>query len=143
MRTKEEINHGFRKLIHCSMQVVEEKAEAVGLDKETAMRISAPFAGGMLQGHTCGAVSGALMIIGAKYGHHQEGDEAGNAAMSAKTVKFLEAFTARNGSTQCKDILGYDFSNPEEVAKAYESGVIFETCPQMVQDALAILEELL
>lgn len=52
----------------CSESVVMAFADRIGLAPETAARIACGFAGGMAQGKTCGAVTGAIMVIGMKYG---------------------------------------------------------------------------
>ena len=54
---------------NCSQAVLTAFCEEYGIDKKLAMRIACPFGGGM--GHTgqvCGAVSGALLVLGLKYG---------------------------------------------------------------------------
>ncbi len=61
----------------CSQAVFSTFAEKIGLDKETALRISGPFGGGMARmGDTCGAVTGAFMAIGLKYGKAKADDYA-------------------------------------------------------------------
>ena len=52
----------------CSESVVMAYAEKFGLERELAARITGGFAGGMAQGKTCGALSGAVMVLGLKYG---------------------------------------------------------------------------
>lgn len=52
----------------CSEAVVAAYAPLFGMARETAARISAGFGGGMAQGKTCGAVTGAYMVISLKYG---------------------------------------------------------------------------
>ncbi|MFZ5631777.1 MAG: C-GCAxxG-C-C family protein [Bacillota bacterium] len=54
----------------CSQALFSTCAVKLGLDRETAMKIATPFGGGMARlGETCGAVTGALMVIGLKYGN--------------------------------------------------------------------------
>ncbi|MCD8047359.1 MAG: C-GCAxxG-C-C family protein [Clostridiales bacterium] len=48
----------------CSQAVFLPVAEAMGMDSETAFRLSSHFRAGMLQGEVCGAVNGALMALG-------------------------------------------------------------------------------
>ena len=55
----------FEEGFNCSQAVVSAFAPELGLDRETALRVAAAFGGGMGRtGETCGAVSGALMVIG-------------------------------------------------------------------------------
>jgi len=120
-----------------------EWAEKLGCDRDAAARMAAPFAGGMFRGDTCGAVSGAMIAIGMKYGHCKPGDTEGNAAMIDKATAFQKEFIASNGSTICRELVGYDFSQPGELEKALESGKIFETCPGIVQSSLEILDKIM
>ena len=41
----------------------------LGIDEKTALKISSGFGGGMACAETCGAVTGAYMVIGMKHGH--------------------------------------------------------------------------
>ena len=143
MLTKDQINKGFVECIHCSQQVLMEWAEKLGYDRDTAARIAAPFGGGMFRGDTCGAVSGAMIAIGIKYGHCKPGDTEGNAAMMEKAAAFQKEFIARHGSTICRDLVGHDFSKEGELQKAMENGKVFEICPGMVQSSLEILDKIM
>lgn len=44
-------------------------ASDLGIDEKTALKISSGFGGGMACAETCGAVTGAYMVIGLKNGH--------------------------------------------------------------------------
>jgi C_GCAxxG_C_C family probable redox protein len=143
MLTKEQINKGFTECIHCSQQVLAEWAEKLGYDRDAASRMAAPFGGGMFRGDTCGAVSGAMIAIGTKYGHCKPGDADGNAAMMEKVAAFQKEFIARNGSTICRELVGHDFSKEGELEKAMENGKVFEICPKLVQSSLEILNEIM
>ena len=61
----------------CSSAVFSSFSEALGLHPETAKKISCGFGAGISKtGNICGAVSGAIMVIGLKFGKAKEGDEA-------------------------------------------------------------------
>ena len=70
---KEEIQELFVQGIDCSQVVACHFADEMGLSKEQARKVSACFGGGMMCGETCGAVTGALMVIGMKYGACKRG----------------------------------------------------------------------
>ena len=143
MLTKEQINKGFAECIHCSQHVLMEWADKLGYDRDKAARIAAPFGGGMFRGDTCGAVSGAMIAIGMKYGHCKPGDTEGNAAMMGKVAAFQKEFIARNGSTICRELVGHDFSKEGELQKAKDNGKLFEICPKLVQSSLEILDKMM
>ena len=143
MLTENQINEGFNGHLHCSQQVVREWADKLGYDRDEAMRMAAPFGAGLWNGDSCGAVCGAMMVIGKKYGHCELGDAEGNDAMIAKTREFNKEFIARNGSLACRDLVKYDFSKEGELEKAFMSGRISEFCPKMVIEALEILDDIM
>ena len=143
MLSREQITTGFRGRMHCSQQVLMEWAEELGYDREEAAKIATPFGGGMFRGDTCGAVAGAMIAIGMKYGNGTLGDTAKDDALQAKVKEFQDKFTARNGTTMCRELLGYDFAKPEERAEAMSNGKVMESCPKYVQDALEILDEIM
>lgn len=66
--TAEKVNEFYYQGFNCSQIVFSYGAEKLGLDKETALKIAAPFGVGMFNGETCGCVIGALMVLGLKYG---------------------------------------------------------------------------
>ena len=143
MISKAQINSGFKSCMHCSQQVLMEWAEELGYDREEAARMAGPFGGGMFRGDTCGAISGAMIAIGMKYGNGDPGDFEKDAAMIEMVKEFQARFIARHGTTICRELIGYDFSKQGEREKAKESGRISEKCPTFVQDALEILDEIM
>jgi C_GCAxxG_C_C family probable redox protein len=114
------------------------------MDRDTALKISQSFGGGMAhRGETCGAVTGALMVIGLQYGRTKAEDDEAKQKTYATVHEFIKRFEARHGSIVCKDILGYDVSDEEEFKKAQEEEVFQTTCPNLVQSAAEICEDLL
>jgi len=128
----------------CSQAVCSVFAEDLGLDREMALRVSCGFGGGMGHtGQTCGAVTGAVMAIGLKYGKVDAGDNRAKEITYAKVQEFKRCFCELHGSIQCEELLGYAISVPAELEKAREAGLFRERCPVFVRDAAAILEEIL
>ncbi|MBQ6470295.1 MAG: C_GCAxxG_C_C family protein [Lachnospiraceae bacterium] len=142
--SRDEIISLFAGHRHCSQVVMGQWAEELDLDEETAVRMMAPFGGGAFDGEMCGAVSGALAVIGARYGHYELGDAEGNQRMIAKVKEFKDAFKERFGTLVCRELLGeYDFSKEGDMQRAAESGIFMEKCTGFVGAALEILEEIM
>ncbi|MDR2183482.1 MAG: C-GCAxxG-C-C family protein [Clostridiales bacterium] len=141
--TADQIRKGFDGGINCAQQVAGTCAQVLGRDRDDVVRMAAAFGGGFWRGDNCGAVCGAMMAIGMKYGHCNPGDDEASDMVMAKTKEFADAFIGRNGSLACRDLVQYDFRQEGELDKAFESGRIDEFCPKMVQDALEILEKIL
>jgi C_GCAxxG_C_C family probable redox protein len=123
-------------------------AEQMGLDYQTAVKISAGFGGGMMLGSVCGAVTGAIMAIGLKRGG--VGMESGMAI--GKSVRdFTDRFKAQYKSVNCVDLTGFDpskidFNKPEVLAEMYKTAQAknqFGACVGYVKDATKIVTEIL
>ena len=140
---KETVIIQFRKGFDCSQVVLSECAQDLGIDREDAFRMAAAFGGGMGIGETCGAVVGAMIALGMKYGHCSEENMAQKDIMNSKRAAFIAEFTEKYGSCSCRELLGHDLSVPGESEKALEEGLFLDFCPQVVCDTLQILEELL
>jgi C_GCAxxG_C_C family probable redox protein len=126
---------------NCSQAVLSAYAE--GIDDETALKIASGFGGGMgRMADACGAVTGAFMVLGLKFGHASSDREA-KETIYARIRDFAERFKARNGSLVCRDLLGCDISQPEGLRRAADEKLSSVVCPKFVQDACEILEEML
>lgn len=127
----------------CSQAVAAAFAAEFGLDAATMLRVSAMFGGGIARsGDTCGAASGALMVLGLQYGATQP-DPAAKERAYEHGREFIARFRARNGAVDCRDLLGHDFATPEGRAAIKELKVTRAICPGLVASAVEILEEML
>ena len=134
----------FKKGFNCSQAVFGSYSDQFGLDCQQAFKVATGFGGGMgRMGQTCGAVTGAFMVLGLKYGNATAEDKESKANTYDKVVEYTKRFKARNGSVVCKELLGCDISRPEGMEKAQKDGLFVSVCPKMVRDATEILEEML
>jgi C_GCAxxG_C_C family probable redox protein len=133
----------FKEGFCCSQAVFSIYAEQWGLDRDIAMKISDAFGAGMAIGHTCGAVTGAVMAVGLKYGRTKADDDMTKEKMRSLTREFVGKFIDRNDSIECKQLLGYDITIPEEMAAADEKGLFNTLCPKFIEDAVNILNPML
>lgn len=134
----------FKEGFSCSQAVLSAFSDRFGLDKITSLRISQPFGGGIAhRGGICGAVSGAFMVIGLRYGRTEAEDIKARDKTYEKVREFIKRFEKSLGSIICKELLGRDLSS-EEGFKLAEEEKLFETlCPKFVQNAAEILQELI
>ena len=140
--TTEEIKQEFYALLDCSQVVAGAFAKELNIDRETLLKVSSCFGGGMDCGETCGAVTGALMVLGLKYGH-LAGDAEQKALMSQKITEFKQRFHEKYPSDMCRDLLGHDVAKPGELEKVLEEGLLFSFCPHVVQHVIEILHEMI
>jgi C_GCAxxG_C_C family probable redox protein len=133
----------FKSGLACSQAVLAAYADRFGLDESTALKIASGFGGGMGRtAETCGAVTGALMVLGLRYGG-TTGDPAVKEAVYAQLRQFAEQFKARNRSLVCRDLLGCDISTTEGLAQAKGKQLFATVCVKLVRDAAEILDEML
>jgi C_GCAxxG_C_C family probable redox protein len=125
----------------CSQAVFSAFAPRYGLSDELALKIASPFGGGMSrQGHVCGAVSGALLVLGLARGSADPQDKA---AIYELGREFIERFEALHATVVCRELIGYDLSLPAEASAAKQAGITGEVCPALVRGAAEILEDML
>lgn len=133
----------FAQHYNCSQSVLSVFAEQYGLDLSTALKLATPFGGGM--GHTgqvCGAVSGALMVIGLAAGI-SEIDREQKYRCYDLAREFHMRFRALHGDVTCPGLLGMDIRNPDELARVRELKLFDTLCCHFVADAARLVEELL
>jgi C_GCAxxG_C_C family probable redox protein len=140
----EEAKKQFEKGFHCAPAILSTYSEQFGLEKALALKIACGFGAGIgRMGKTCGAVTGALMVIGLKHGQVNLADEESSQRTYTLVKEFIDRFTAIHSSIECKELIGYDLSNSGELKSAIDSGVFQNKCPNFVYDSALILEEVL
>ena len=107
---------------NCCQAVLVPFCEACGLSREQAFALGSNFGSGMRHGSTCGAVTGALMVLGMAGADSQAGTE------------LLRRFRAKNQTLDCASLLRMASERGEE-RKSH--------CDRMVFDAAELLEELM
>ncbi len=141
--TEKEIAKKFGEGFDCSQIVLDYCSEKLNLSHEEALRIAACFGGGMWHGETCGCVVGALIALGIKYGNTVANDKETKDKLLSKKAEFEEKFCKKQGSCKCKEILGYDLSTEEGMAKIMEEQLLVTKCPKVVRETFAILDEMI
>ena len=128
----------------CAQAVFLAFSDLAGMDKETAMKISLPFGGGLGRLRlTCGAVSGAAAVLGLVLAK-SEVDPENKREVYAAVQAFCRRFVAENKSLNCGELLraaglpAETQPSPEERSAEYYRK---RPCPQLVYSAAKILEE--
>ncbi|MFX1552463.1 MAG: C-GCAxxG-C-C family protein [Promethearchaeota archaeon] len=134
----------FRGDLNCAQSILSSYSTEYGLDKDTALRIATGFGGGMgRMQNTCGAISGAFMVIGLKYGMGEDSDTEAKEKTYQLIREFSNRFQKIHGSIICKELLGCDINTPEG-KHYYDRNDLFEKkCFQYVKDSAMILGDML
>jgi C_GCAxxG_C_C family probable redox protein len=109
---------------------------------ELIPKVATAFGGGIGRcGSVCGALSGGVMAIGIKYGTNEPSVEKRLRAYELAN-RFYRQFEKQHGSVLCRELVGYDLSNPEELDKVRKERVLEEKCTNFVRKAVEILAEI-
>lgn len=134
----------FKQGFSCSQAVLSTFSKQFGLNRKKALKIAQAFGGGIAQtAQICGAVSGAFMVIGLKHGRTRAEDLEAKEKTYQLTKEFMNKFKSQNGSIICKELLGHDISTPEGMALSEEKNLFDTVCPDFVDSAVKILEQIL
>lgn len=144
MTTKEKAVESFCNGFLCSQAILLAHCEKYGMEKEIALKLGAGFGGGMGRtGSTCGAVTGAIAVIGLKEGTTSVEDKVSKEKTYQTVRKFVTRFEERYGSVICKELLGCNIGDPEGYEYARQKGLFENLCPKLVGGAVEILDEVL
>ncbi len=106
------------------------------------MKLAYAFGGGMgRMGETCGAVTGAFMIISLAHGASKADDDQAKDKTCELVEKFSDEFKARNRSTLCKELIGFTLCSKDLPAEAKD--IISERCPGYMLDAVQIIDDII
>jgi C_GCAxxG_C_C family probable redox protein len=134
----------FDKGFNCCQSVLSTYGKEMGLGEQEALKIASGFGAGIAyMGDICGAVTGAFMVIGLKFGRFNVEDSAAKDKTYRLISEFVRIFKEKNGSIKCNDLLDTDVSTQEGLQKAHEEGKFSTVCPKMVRDAADIVGRLL
>ncbi|MCJ7449280.1 MAG: C-GCAxxG-C-C family protein [Bacteroidales bacterium] len=145
MNKQEEAVRYFRNKFNCSQSVLAVFGSEYGIPEDDCLKIACAFGGGMgRQQHTCGAVTGALMVLGLKYGKAINDPEEKKILTYSKTKEFFSEFKKLNGSTDCKVLLdGLDLNDPVDHQKIVDLKLFDIKCEKYITDAVNIIERLM
>lgn len=132
----------FESGFHCSQSVLAAFSDEYGLPQETALKIADPFGGGLGgYGRTCGALTGAMMVVGLKYGSSKGTDADAKAFSRKKTRELIEMFEKAHGTSICNDLIGINRSHllGEELLSIRP--IVHKTCPKFLETVITYLEE--
>jgi C_GCAxxG_C_C family probable redox protein len=135
----------FNSEFNCAQSVLASFAPELELTVDQCLKVACAFGAGMgKQQHTCGAVTGALMALGLKFGKALNDTDDKKQFTYNKAVEFLKAFKEKNGSINCKELLqGLNMNNDEELNEISRRQLFEINCEKYVADAVKIAENLI
>ena len=139
-RAKELFKLGY----NCSQAVLGVFCEELGLDFDTAVKISSSFGGGMgRMREVCGTVSGMFMAAGLAFSS-SESDSNNKLKQYEHVQELAKRFKDKNGSIICRELLeGINPSTSPVPDERNEEYYKKRPCVELVADAVEIFEEYL
>lgn len=143
MNRADEAVRCFAQGASCSQAVLAAFSEELGLPRALAFKVAAGFGGGMGRlGQTCGAVTGAILVLGLRHGATEPADLAIKERTYGQVRELVARFRARHGSVLCRELLGLDISTEAGWHQARQQQLFATRCSEFVRTAVEILEEL-
>lgn len=136
----------FRDGFNCAQSVFAAFSDIYGIDRETALRISSSFGGGVgRQRDICGAVSGMCMIAGLETGSTKKMDDDGKKYNYQVVQNLCKEFKDITGSIICRELLNLDSNGNPDPTPQRRDNDYYNTrpCEQLVRDAAEITERFL
>lgn len=129
---------------NCCQSITTAFGPDYNLDSQKALKIGAAFGGGMARlGNTCGAVSGALMIIGMAFRNTDLEDAENKEQVYEIGRRFLNKFVELHNTVMCRELIGIDMNDEQDLQRARETGIFEDKCPNFVKTAAQLLENIL
>ena len=128
---------------NCAQAVLLAFCEDFGLEKETAIMISAPFGGGMGRlREVCGTFSGINMVIGLYEGKYDIKDNQAKAKLYSDVQVLAEKFKQDNGSIICRDLLGLRIKGKDNPTPEVRTDTYYKArpCSELCKYAGDLLE---
>ena len=145
------VDHGkiaeelFRSGCNCSQAVVAAFEDVTGFDRETSLKVASALGGGMCRmREVCGAVSGAMVVLGMAMGDDTDSDREKKAELYKMGQAFAESVRGEIGSIVCRELLGLPDGKSEAVPEARTDAYYKKRpCAEIVRIAAEELEKFL
>ncbi len=118
---------------NCCESVLQGLGDYLGVKSDLIPSIATGFGGGI--GHTggvCGAITGAVMALGIKYGRKDPRDKEQRDWLYRRVENFLQDAEQELGSLNCRDLIGLTL-NTDEAMTIYREKNLRRKCHQIIE----------
>jgi len=128
---------------NCAQAVFAACGPYEGLSERMCLTLAGPFGGGMgRMGETCGAVTGAMLVLGARHGQGMVTDPSpARGPFYERVAAFGNAFRECHGSLRCRELTGCDLRTPEGQEQFQTRDLHRTLCRKLVASAVRLLGE--
>lgn len=132
----------FREGYNCAQSVLLTMFEHWGCKNDLVPKVATGFGGGIGRcGSVCGALTGGVLALSIRYGTNGASVEERIRAYEV-VQEFYRRFEKQNGSVLCRELIGYDLSDPKQLDEAHKANVSEEKCDAFVRKAVETLVEI-
>jgi len=145
MTKSEQAVSKFMEGYNCAQSVLYSFCDDLGLEKSYALKIACGFGAGMgRKEEVCGAVTGGIIVLSAKYGRVERDDRPAQEMTYKKTRELMDKFAKKHGTYICRQLLNGCELTLEEGQKSFrENDMLNKICIPCVQSVVNILEEII
>ena len=127
---------------NCAQAVIGAYADIIGIGEQEAFSIGAGFGGGAGTGELCGAVSGAVMVLGLLTPVDMNDPVGSKKRTTTLSKEFQKRFVEKFRHLRCHDLLRDPTQTSDATPAAKAMGVTHH-CRLMIVTAVELVEEIL
>ena len=133
----------FKEGYNCAQSVLYSYSEQLNISTEMALKIANGFGAGMgRKQEVCGAISGAIMVLGLLYGRGENDDREKQEILYVKVRELIDSFTKASGTINCKELLSGCVLLTEEGQNRFKEDALIEKCFEYVRRVNTIMDRL-
>ena len=128
----------------CSEAILLALSQYLNIQSEIIPKIATGFGAGIgRHGEACGALSGAVMGLGLRFGRTVVSETPSDTPPYGFSTNIVNLFVARFGHIRCRDLIGLNFHRAED-RKIYKDQQLWETrCRDIVRITTGLAYDLL
>jgi C_GCAxxG_C_C family probable redox protein len=143
MTQAEKAGEKFMSGFTCSQAVLHSYAPELGVDSDMALKIANGFGAGMgRKQEVCGAISGAIMVLGLLYGRGEHDGADRHEKTYTMVQNLIDAFVNKYSTISCKQLLPGCCLLTEEGRRRFHDDNLREKCREFVETVCGILDGL-
>jgi C_GCAxxG_C_C family probable redox protein len=144
METTAKAQKQFESGLNCAQSVLSSFSGSLKFNEDLALDITSGFGAGMgkLQ-QTCGAVTGAYMVLGVHCSKNQKDRIIAKEDASKMIQDFEQRFKMLHGTTQCNELIPVDLNTAKGQEAFKEYNMKDNVCMKCVKNSVDILNEML
>jgi len=136
--------NSFESGLNCAQSIISAYTDELEIDKTLALDLASGFGGGMgrLQ-ETCGAVTGAFMIIGLVNSRKIYDEGIRSEKTHSDIQDYANHFTKIHGTIKCGELLGCDLKTAEGQEYFTNNNLGNTICQTCISNSISFLERII